>query len=112
VTVNAQPGLERRDVVVVGAGQSGLAVSWYLRLFGVDHVVYERGGVGESWRSARWDSFTLVTPAWMTRLPGLVQRPGTGDTFTARDEVVALLEAYAAASPVRAGVERGDIGAP
>src|SRR6516165_9120110 len=98
--VDAQPCIERRDVVVVGAGQSGLAVSWYLRLFGVDHVVYERGDVGESWRSARWDSFTLVTPAWMTRLPGLVQRPGMGETFTARDDMVALLEAYGAALPV------------
>ena len=103
--MSAEPGVERRDVVVVGAGQAGLAVSWYLRLFGVDHVVMERGGVGESWRSARWDSFTLVTPAWMTRLPGLVQPPGTGETFTAREDVVALLEAYSASLPVRAGVE-------
>src|SRR6516162_10926869 len=45
-TMSAEPGVERRDVVVVGAGQAGLAVSWYLRLFGVDHVVMERGGVG------------------------------------------------------------------
>jgi len=61
---------EQVDVVVVGAGQAGLAVSYYLRAFGVEHVVLERGRIGESWQSARWDSFTLVTPNWMTRLPG------------------------------------------
>ena len=56
------------DVVVVGAGQAGLLVSYYLRSFGIEHVVLERGVVGESWRSQRWDSLTLVTPNWMTRL--------------------------------------------
>ena len=60
----------RVDAVVVGAGQAGLTTSHYLRAFGVEHVVVERGRVGESWRSARWDSFSLVTPNWMTRLPG------------------------------------------
>jgi putative flavoprotein involved in K+ transport len=90
--MKVKPRLEHHDVVVVGAGQAGLAVSWYLLLFGVDHVVLERGGVGQSWSSARWDSFTPVTPAWMTRLPGLVPRPGTGETFTPRRDVVALVE--------------------
>jgi putative flavoprotein involved in K+ transport len=98
-------GGERPDVIVVGAGQAGLAASWYLRLFGIDHIVIERGAVGESWRSGRWDSFTLVTPAWMTRLPGLVQPPGAGQGFTARDDVVALLEAYSDRLPIRPGVE-------
>jgi putative flavoprotein involved in K+ transport len=96
---------ERHDVVVVGAGQAGLTVSWYLRLLGIDHVVLERGRVGESWRSARWDSFTLVTPAWMTRLPGVVQPPGTGEEFTTRDDLVAMLDSFAAPLPVRDGVE-------
>jgi len=98
-------GHQRRDVVVVGAGQAGLAVSWNLRLLGIDHAVLERDRVGESWRSARWDSFTLVTPAWMTRLPGLTQPPGTGAEFTTRDDLVAMLEAYSKQLPVRTGVE-------
>ena len=54
--------------LVIGAGQAGLAVSYYLTVLGVEHLVLERGEVAESWRSARWDSFTLVTPNWMTRL--------------------------------------------
>jgi putative flavoprotein involved in K+ transport len=60
--LSGRPGIEPVGVVVVGAGQAGLAVSYYLRSFDIEHVVLERGRVGESWRSARWDSFTLVTP--------------------------------------------------
>ncbi len=81
---NGRPGTGSVDVVV-GAGQAGLAVSYYLRSFGIEHVVLERGRVGESWRSARWDSFTLVTPNWMTRLPGHRMAAGTGADFISRD---------------------------
>jgi putative flavoprotein involved in K+ transport len=57
------------EVVVVGAGQAGLAVSHELTSLGVDHVVLERGSIGQTWRN-RWDSFCLVTPNWSVRLPG------------------------------------------
>jgi putative flavoprotein involved in K+ transport len=93
------------DVVIVGAGQAGLAVSYYLRAFGVEHVVLERGRVGESWRSARWDSFTLVTPNWMTRLPGYRVAPGAAREFLPRDTVVSLLDGFARGLPVQAGTE-------
>ena len=53
---------ETNDVVVVGAGSSGLSVSHFLRQAGVDHVVLERGEIGESWRSQRWGSFRVNTP--------------------------------------------------
>jgi putative flavoprotein involved in K+ transport len=97
---NGRRGTEFVDAVVVGAGQAGLAVSYYLRSFGIEHVVLERGSVGESWRSARWDSFTLVTPNWMTRLPGYTLAEGTGADFISRDAVAALLERFAAGLPV------------
>src|SRR5215469_1169401 len=93
------------DVVIVGAGQAGLAVSYYLRAFGVDHVVLERGQIAESWRSARWDSFTLVTPNWMTRLPGYTMPAGTGGDFLSRDAVVAMLERFADGLPLHTGTE-------
>jgi putative flavoprotein involved in K+ transport len=93
------------DVVVVGAGQAGLAVSYYLRAFGVEHVVLERDRVGESWRSARWDSFTLVTPNWMNRLPGYDQAAGTAREFLPRDAVVNLLDGFARGLPVRTSTE-------
>ena len=93
------------DVVIVGAGQAGLAVSYYLRALGVDHVVLERGQIAESWRSARWDSFTLVTPNWMTRLPGYTMPAGTGGDFLPRNAVVAMLERFADGLPVHTGTE-------
>lgn len=103
------------DVVIVGAGQAGLAVSYYMRAFGVEHVVLERGRVGESWRSARWDSFTLVTPNWMTRLPGYDLAAGVAREFLPRDTVVSLLDGFARGLPVHTGtevlsVEAGDCG--
>ena len=93
------------DVVIVGAGQAGLAVSYYLRAFGVEHVVLERGKIAESWRSARWDSFTLVTPHWMTRLPGSTIAAGTGGDFLPRSTVVSMLERFADGLPVHTGTE-------
>ena len=63
-------GQRRIDVVVVGAGQAGLATSYHLILQGIDHVVLEQDRVAESWLSGRWDSFCLVTPNWTVQLPG------------------------------------------
>jgi putative flavoprotein involved in K+ transport len=92
------------EVVIVGAGQAGLAVSYYLRAFGVEHVVLERDRVGESWRS-RWDSFTLVTPNWMNRLPGYRVAAGAAREFLPRDTVVDLLDGFARGLPVRTSTE-------
>jgi putative flavoprotein involved in K+ transport len=93
------------EVVVVGAGQAGLTVSYYLQAFGVEHVALERDRIAESWRSARWDSFTLVTPHWMTRLPGCALAPGSGRDFLPRHSAVAMLEQFGRVLPVRTGVE-------
>ena len=60
----------RTAVAIVGAGQAGLACSYYLSRFGVDHVLLERGQVGNSWRTERWDSLRLLTPNWQSSLPG------------------------------------------
>ena len=97
---------EGTRVIVIGAGQAGLALSCLLSQAAVEHVVLERGRVGETWRR-RWDSFCLVTPNWTVQLP---EHPYDGDDpdgYMARDEVVGYLERYAAAcaAPVREGVE-------
>ena len=55
-------------VIVVGAGQAGLATSCELTKAGIEHVVLERGRIGQTWRG-RWDSFCLVTPNWSVQLP-------------------------------------------
>ena len=62
------------DTVVIGAGHAGLAVSRLLTAAGREHVVLDRGRVGERWRTSRWDSLRLLTPTWMTRLPGMARR--------------------------------------
>ena len=87
-------GIEDDPVVVVGAGPAGLALSYELRQAGLDHVVLERGLVGQSWRD-RWDSFCLVTPNWYVQLPGGEYAGENPDGFMVRDEVVAHLERYA-----------------
>ncbi|MEP6596246.1 MAG: FAD-dependent oxidoreductase [Ginsengibacter sp.] len=45
------------DVIVVGAGFAGLSASYHLKKYGLNHIVFERGKIGESWRSQRWDGF-------------------------------------------------------
>lgn len=95
------------EAVVVGAGQAGLGVSQHLSRRGIEHVVLERGAIGDTWRTQRWDSFTLNTPNWMNRLPGETTDLQPRDAFLARDAFVARLEGYAADHrlPVRTGVE-------
>jgi putative flavoprotein involved in K+ transport len=96
---------ERIDTVVVGGGQAGLVVSHELARAGVDHVVLERGRIGETWRG-RWDSFCLVTPNWTVQLPSHPYDGEDPNGFMLRDEIVAYLERYSAAveAPVREGV--------
>ena len=90
---------------MVGGGSAGLSVSHELTGHGIGHVVLERGRIGQAWRD-RWDSFCLVTPNWSVRLPGGAYAGDDPDGFMLRDEIVAHLERYAAASgtPVREGV--------
>jgi putative flavoprotein involved in K+ transport len=93
--------------VVVGAGQAGLATSYYLQRLGIAHVVLERGRVGESWRSERWDSFVLNTPNALNGLPGAPYDGPLPDGFWNRDELVRSFERYARRFelPIRAGVK-------
>ncbi len=93
------------DAVVIGAGQAGLGVSRLLAQRGVQHVVLERGRVGETWRTQRWDSFTLNTPGWLDRLPGDDPDPDHADAFPGLRAWIARLDAYAADGglPIRTG---------
>ena len=97
---------EHHDVVVVGAGQAGLSMSWYLQRSGIDHVVLERDSIGHDWRDRRWDNFTLVTPNWQCDLPGFPYDRGDPDGFMTRDQVYRFVLDYARsfAPPVREGV--------
>jgi putative flavoprotein involved in K+ transport len=82
------------DVVVVGAGQAGLAIGYFLARQGRRFVILERAGsIGAAWRE-RWDSLTLFTPRRYNGLPGM-PFPGDPDGYPSRDEVIAYLERYA-----------------
>src|SRR3954453_16887521 len=100
------------DTVVVGAGHAGLAGSRPLTRTGPpapaftpprtppgrDHVVLARGRLAHSWRTRRWDSLRLLTPNWMTRLPGYAYRGDDPDGYLGAPEVARLLADYAAES--------------
>jgi len=106
----SHPVSEHHPVVVVGAGQAGLSLSWHLTQRGTDHVLLERDTVGHEWRDGRWDEFTLVTPNFQCRLPGWTYSGEFGGTdpdgFMRRDEVHRFVTGYARSfgAPVREGV--------
>ncbi|HYC26079.1 MAG TPA: NAD(P)/FAD-dependent oxidoreductase [Roseiarcus sp.] len=95
------------DVIIVGGGQAGLAMSRSLALRSVDHVVLERGRIGERWRSERWRSLNLLTTNAMSALPGLPYDGSDPDGFMPAGAFAAYLKHYALSmgSPVASGVE-------
>src|SRR5919108_1062060 len=108
------PGPQEHDVmradrsvtsVIIGGGHNGLAMSKRLADRGIDHVVLEKGEAANAWRTQRWDSFTLLTPNWQTRLPGRVYDGDNPDGFMTGHEIAGFIEEYAAFvdAPVHTG---------
>ncbi|MBD8868033.1 flavin-containing monooxygenase [Nocardioides donggukensis] len=95
------------EVLVVGAGQAGVAMSEHLSDHGVPHLVLERGRIAERWRTGRWDSLVANGPAWHDRFPGLEFDAVGPEAFASKDQVAGYFEAYAEkiAAPIRCGVE-------
>jgi putative flavoprotein involved in K+ transport len=107
----------RTSVVVIGAGQAGLAVSRLLSAAGADHIVLEKGRTASRWDNHTWQSLRLLTPNWMSRLPDHSYRGPDPAGFMRAAEVASYLRCYAAlsAAPVIEGAEtlsvrRSDIG--
>lgn len=99
---------QRINTVIVGGGQAGLAISYYLKQEGREHVILERtAAVANAWRNERWDSFTLVTPNFQVRMPGAEYDGTDPNEFMSRAEVVKYLDDYVERFdlPVRCGVE-------
>jgi putative flavoprotein involved in K+ transport len=86
--------MNRTETLIIGAGQAGLAMSRSLTDRGRDHVVIERGRIAQSW-TQRWDSLRLLTPNWMTRLPGHAYTGDDPKGFMSKDQVIEMLGAYA-----------------
>lgn len=86
--------MEKTDVVVIGASQAGLAVSYGLSVRNVDHIVLEKNLIANGWQQ-RWDSFCLVTPNWTVQLPGYPYDGDEPDGFMPRDDIVGYLQRYA-----------------
>jgi putative flavoprotein involved in K+ transport len=100
----------RVNTVVVGGGQAGLSVSHYLTKHAVSHVVLEQADQpADAWRSHRWDSFTLNTPRWQSRVPGARYGEDDPHGFMPKQEVVAHLEELASRLPVRSRVRVASI---
>lgn len=98
--------VEKTEVVVVGAGQAGIAASEHLSKLGIAHVVLERDRIAEHWRTARWDSLVANGPCWHDRFPGM-KFAGSQDAFVPKEAVADYFVDYAKmiAAPVRTGVE-------
>lgn len=94
---------ERLDTVVIGGGQAGLAMSTVLQQHAREHVVLERRRVGERWRTERWDSLRFQFPNWTLQLPGYAYHRDDPDGFAHYQEIVGIIEDYAAGTgaPVR-----------
>ena len=94
------------STVVIGAGHAGLAASHFLSKGSIDHVVLERGEVANSWQHERWESLRLLTPNWLSRLPGQPYPGADPDGYMTSAEVVSFIQGFAAGSeaPVRTGV--------
>jgi putative flavoprotein involved in K+ transport len=94
------------EIVIVGGGQAGLALSYHLTALGRAHVVLEQGRTVESWRRQRWDSLRLIAPNWSLVLPGFAYRGDDPEGFMGKDEVVDRLVGYGRTfgAPVHEGV--------
>lgn len=104
-------GLEEIDTIVIGGGQAGLAVGYYLQDQGREFVILDANQrTGDSWRN-RWDSLFLFTPARFNGLPGMRFPAGRAD-FVDKDRMADFLESYAVHFdlPIRRGTKVDRLG--
>ncbi|MEJ1241804.1 NAD(P)-binding domain-containing protein [Chryseolinea sp. T2] len=85
------------EVIVVGAGPSGLMCSYYLKHLGLEHILFDRGRLAESWRSQRWDNFRMITPFKANLLPGAKLKTRKPDAYGSAADMVTMLQEYVSA---------------
>jgi putative flavoprotein involved in K+ transport len=98
---------QRIETVIVGGGQAGLAMSYYLREHGQEHIILERRRLAERWRTERWDGLYFQFPNWSLQLPGCSYDGEEPDAFAKSSQVVEFIERYAKQikAPLQFGVE-------
>lgn len=82
------------NTIVVGGGPSGITCSYYLKKNNIEHLIIEKGEMLQTWKHERWDSFYLVTPNWMTNLPGLDHEIPYNNEYMSKDEILQVFERY------------------
>lgn len=100
------PAPQHLPVAIVGGGQAGLSLSYYLQQRGIEHLVIEKRSPLHTWRTQRWDSFCLVTPNWQCKLPGWEYAGPDPHGFMKKDEIIDYLEGFVrhVNPPLRSGV--------
>ncbi len=82
-------------VIIIGAGQAGLSMSWCLQESGIEHLLLEAGDtICQNWDRQRWDNFCLVTPNWQCQLPGFPYQGDDPDGFMVKEQILEYLKAY------------------
>jgi putative flavoprotein involved in K+ transport len=83
------------NVIIVGGGQAGLSLSYYLKQANIEHLVLEKKTLMHSWRNARWDTFCLVTPNWQCALPDYPYKGNDPHGFMKKEEILEWLDGFA-----------------
>ncbi len=82
-------------VIIIGAGQAGLSMSYCLSEQGIDHIILEKAEtIAPTWKTQRWDAFCLVTPNWQCQLPGFAYAGNDPHGFMLKNEIIDYLNAY------------------
>jgi putative flavoprotein involved in K+ transport len=82
------------SVIIIGGGQAGLSLSYYLQQHSIDHLVIEKQSPMHAWRNQRWDAFSLVTPNWQCALPGWPYSGPEPHGFMKKQEILDYLEGF------------------
>ena len=85
------------EVIVVGAGPAGLMCSYYLKHLGLEHMLFDRGRLGESWRTQRWDNFRMITPFKASHLPGAKLKTRKPEAYGTAADMAVMLQEYVSA---------------